>query len=153
MTLTDMKREIDRVLSPLGFVRRNATWNRRSGRFVDVIDLQVSKSRDSVTMNAGVLHSDVHTKTWGSKPPAFVDEPSSTVRTRVGQLVDGRDLWWSAEDFPAGNELASLLATFIVPFVESMHSIEAMERHLTEAQVEEGNYPLPKIHLAILRYE
>jgi hypothetical protein len=58
MTVTDMKREIDKALSPLGFVRHNATWNRRSAQFVDVIDLQVSKSPDSVTMNAGVLHSD-----------------------------------------------------------------------------------------------
>lgn len=36
----------------LGFSRQKATWNRRAGSIVDVIDIQVSEAGDAFTINA-----------------------------------------------------------------------------------------------------
>jgi hypothetical protein len=63
--------DLDAVVKPLGFTRRKMTWNRRSGEFIDVIDLQRGKSGDMVTMNVGVIHIAVHRRVWGKDVPAF----------------------------------------------------------------------------------
>ena len=60
MSLEDTTRRLDATLRPLGFARRNMTWNRRTGDFIDIIDFQVSKFAELVTMNARVLHAGVY---------------------------------------------------------------------------------------------
>jgi hypothetical protein len=77
---------LDEDLGPLGFERLDRTWNRQSTRFVDVVDLQISKAADSVTLNVGVLDPD-YEACWGTEASKIVDEPSCTVRTRIGHLL------------------------------------------------------------------
>jgi hypothetical protein len=144
---------MDELLGQLGFTREKATWNRKSGSFVDVIDVQTSKAGDTITINAGVLHPDVHKKSWGTESPAVVEEPSCTVRVRVGQLLDGKDLWWRLNDNGIVDDVAEKLTAHVLPFLERMHSFDAMEQFLTSAQVMKQKYPLPIIHLAILKSE
>jgi len=153
MTRSELGNELDAILRELGFTRRKTTWNRRSGEFIDVIDLQLSKSGDMTTMNVGVTHTGVYQKTWGKAPPTFVDEASSTVRSRIGQLVDGTDLWWPFSNPPAREQLDALCRRFVMPFLERMHSVETMEHQLITEQADRHLYPLPKIHLALLRFE
>ena len=145
--------ELDAILRPVGFARHKVTWNRRSGDFVDIVDLQRSKSGDMITMNLGVLHALVYRKAWNQELPEFLDEPSSTVRARIGQLVNGKDLWWADADFPVGENLRDLCKRFVLPFLDGLHSVEAMEEQLVRQGVEARPYPLPKIHLALLRFE
>ena len=63
--------QINQLLGPLGFVRQKMTWNRTLGPFVDVVDLQLSKTGDAVTVNAGVLRPSVHKACWGADAPLF----------------------------------------------------------------------------------
>lgn len=144
---------MDELLKPLGFARHKAIWNRQSDCFVDVIDLQTSKAGDTMTINAGVLHPEVHRKCWATEPPAVIEEPSCTVRVRVGQLVEGKDLWWRLNDHGIVNDVAENLTAHVLPFLERMHSVEAMEQFLTTAQVTKQKYPPPVIYLAILKNE
>ena len=153
MTPSKLSGDIGAILEPLGFVRRKMAWNRRSHGFIDIIDLQRSKSGDSITMNVGVMHIGVHQKTWGEAPPAFADEASSTVRARLGHLIDGKDLWWSLTNLPTRDHLDDLCAHHVLPFLDRTHSVEGIERHLMSEQVEQRAYPLPRIHLALLRFE
>src|SRR5947208_3321359 len=115
---------VDELLKPLGFTRRKTTWNRKSGSFIEVIDVQTSKAGDAITINAGVLHPDVHRKCWATEPPVIVEEPSCTVRARVGQLLDGRDLWLRLDDPRTLNEVIEKLNAPVLPFLERMHSPE-----------------------------
>lgn len=85
--------QLDDLPKPLGFKRQKTVWNRRSGHLVQVVDLQIRKAGDTATLNTGVLDSDVHMKLWEGEPPQFVEQPSSTVGARVGELIDGKDLW------------------------------------------------------------
>jgi len=144
---------MDELLKPLGFARNKTTWNRKSDSFVDVIDVQTSKAGDTITINAGVFHPDVHRKCWATEPTAIVEEPSCTVRARVGQLFDGKDLWWRLDDARILNDVVEKLNAHVLPFLERMHSLEAMEQFLTDRQVMKQKYPPPAIYLAILKSE
>ena len=144
---------MDELLKPLGFTRRKATWNRRSNSFVDVIDVQTSKAGDTMTINAGVLHPEVHRKCWTTELPAVIEEPECIVRARIGQLLEGKDLWWRVGDARILDDVAKKVAAHVLPFLERMHSLAAMEQFLTNAKVTKQKYPLPIICLAILKSE
>lgn len=80
--------KLDELLSPLGFTRKRAVWNRRSGYVVEAIDVQVSKTGDVVTVNVGVLDIEAHTKLWGGEPAPLVEVPACTVTARIGDLIN-----------------------------------------------------------------
>jgi hypothetical protein len=153
MSTTAVVTRLDRLLTPLGFERQKQTWNRRSGPFVDVVDIQGSKADHAITLNAGVMDPDVHRKCWGTGPPAWVDEPSCTVRTRIGQLMGNKDVWWSPGDGEAVEKIAEAVAAHVLPFLDRMHARGAMEEFLVDAEVLKRKYPPPIVYLAILRNE
>lgn len=144
---------LDRVLKPLGFERQKTTWNRKSGSFVDVVDVQTSKVKNTITINAGVFHSGVYAKCWGDWLPEFIEEPSCIVRTRIGQLIGEKDLWWKLDEVDVADAVAEKVSSHVLPFLGQMHSIDAMEQFLTSAQVVKQKYPPPIIYLAILKHE
>lgn len=144
---------IDAVLKPLQFKRKKLVWNRKSGSFVDVVDVQISKAGDMITINAGVAHSDVYAKCWENVLPEFVEEPYCIVRARIGELIGDTDLWWKVDTNDVADDLAEKVITHVLPFLNQMHSVDAMERLLTNAQVVKQKYPPPIIYLAILKCE
>lgn len=141
---------LDKLLKPLGFNRKKTTWNRELDTFVDVIDVQVDKLKSAITVNAGVFNKYVHHKCWGEVTPAFIEEPLCTVRTRIGQLVEGKDLWWSLEE---ESDISEKINIYIFPFFEQMHNSTAMEQFLNDSRVIKQKYPPPIIYLAILRHQ
>lgn len=145
--------KLDKDLLPLGFVRARSTWNRAADPFIDVVDIQRSKSGDMITLNAGVFHRSLYERCWGSEAPAFVKEPFCVVRARIGQLHDGAGSWWSLDSPTLEQELIGSLRTYVLPFLQSMHSIDAMERFLASEEVEKKNYPPPILYLALSRAE
>ena len=144
---------LDELLTPLGFERQKRTWNRRSGSLIDVIDVQVSKAGDAMTVNAGVMDPVVRLKCWGTDPPGFVEEPQCTVRVRVGQLIGTKDVWWSFSDGDAVEKVIEVATAHVLPFVERMHTRDAMEAFLVASEVVKQKYPPDIVYLAILRNE
>lgn len=143
---------LDRTLKPLGFVRRKTVWNRGVGQFVDVFDIQVSKDKDAVTFNVGVLEKDVYTECWGREVASFVEEPYCTVRSRIGELIDKKDKWWSLSNIAVAEEINSCLIKHALPFFDQMHSLQAMNDLLVESNISSCKYPLPIIYLAIIKH-
>jgi hypothetical protein len=141
---------LDRLLEPFGFTRQIRAWNRKVASFIDVIDVQISKPVDRVTINAGVLDFDVHAILWGGRPLEFVEQPICTVGVRAGELVDGKDKWWQIDTPGVADELAESIAASVLPFFERMHTREAMRQWLIASDVVEKRYPPPIINLAIL---
>jgi hypothetical protein len=146
-------RKLDAVLKPLGFTRQKTTWNRTVGLVVDVVDVQVRKSGDTFTLNAGVLDRGVHVTLWGEEPPSFVEEPSCTVRARIGELIEGTDRWWPVDSPSSLADVASAVESRVLPFLESVHARQAMEDWLEKAQVARKKYPPPILSLVILKSE
>jgi hypothetical protein len=144
---------IDACLEPIGFKRRNHVWNRTSGLFLDVIDIQKSKVGEEITINAGVLNLRLNEKFGLAKDLQFVKEQHCTVRVRIGFLIGDRDIWWSLGEPNLPEILRDSILKFILPFFDSMHSDASMECFLTDAAVEKKHYPPPIIYLALLRNE
>lgn len=143
--------KLDALLNPLGFTRQKTTWNRSSAYVVDVIDVEISKAGDTTTVNAGVLDTAAYMKLWGDTPPTFVEGPMCTIRVRVGELIDGKDLWWQLNDSQVGVKVAQSVADCVLPFIKRMRSRQDMVQWLTDTQVVKKRYPLPIINLAILQ--
>lgn len=153
MTTTSIINHLDRALSPVGFQRKKATWNRESGQFVDVLDIQISKAKSSVTLNIGVMERDVYAATWGGDSEPFVEAPNCTVHARIGELLDGKDKWWDLQDADAAEvEIVSCVRDHAVPFLERMHSLQEMCNWLVTSGASSRKYPLPLIYLAVLRH-
>ena len=75
------------------------------------------------------------------------------MRARIGQLIDGRDLWWNPAPADAADDIADKVANHVLPFFEQMHSVDAMVQFLEDGQVLNQRHPPPITYLAILRYE
>lgn len=153
MNVNTILARLDDVLIPLGFNRKKRRWNRRVGPFIDVVDVQTNKAGDLITINAGVLNNNVHEACWGTSAPAVAEVTSCTVQIRIGQIVDLKDIWWPLSVDGTPLEMANTITAYLLPFLERMHSRSEMELYLIAQDVEQKNYPLPIIHLAILMYQ
>ena len=117
-----LKSSLQRLLQPLLFRQRNFTWNRVSGDFVDVIDVQWSSldTQDDYcfTVNVGVVWRHAFETTWQHTLPSFVDEAECTVRARLGQLIAGKDSWWHSssmsDELMVADALSKLEAFFLI---------------------------------------
>ena len=145
-------RRLDEELSPGGFRRHKHTWNRNAEALVDVIDLQVSKSADSVFVNVGVFDSEIYAACWQTDPPRFAMEPNCTVRSRLGLLMGDHDVSWRLGEKAAGDEIAAALQAVAVPFLDRMHTPEALEQYLETDRSMTLRYPPPIIYCALLKH-
>lgn len=151
MSASSIIARLDRELTPKGFRRKKATWNREQGSLVEVIDIQTSKAGDAVTMNVGVLSRPVYLVCWGRHPESFIEEPECTVRSRVGELIDNKDRWWDVSNPGVAEEMVDCLTARIFPFLEGMQSLEAMRDWLASTGMPSRKGPLPSICFAVLQ--
>lgn len=151
MSTASIIARLDRELAPRGFSRKKFTWNREHDLLVDVIDIQVSKSGETVTLNAGVLSRPSYFACWGRESKAFVEEPSCTVRARVGQLLDNKDRWWDVGSESAPDEMVECLVARLLPFLDQMQSPNAMRDWLASAGLPSPKWPVPSIYFAVLQ--
>lgn len=145
--LTQFVQAIDSLLKPLGFRRRRHAWNRVAGNYVDVIDLQLSKSWTHVWVNLAVGQDEIYRAFWGEGAGSFVAEYKGVVRERLGDFATGRAERWEVDDPAAPDEIARRLADIGIPYLDSMHSLSAIEAHLAA----KNRLPPEAIYLAHVR--
>ena len=141
---------LDASLKPLGFTRKKAVWNRWVDAVVEVIDVQVSKSGDTVTVNAGVFDPTVHKTIWGEESAEFVEEPFCTVRARIGELLDQRDRWWQLGNDETVGEIVDTVTRVVLPFLQRMRVRGEMASWLDRAEVMKRRQPAELLALAVL---
>jgi len=151
-SVNHLLRRLDEELLPRDFHRHKHTWNRKAESLVDVIDLQVSKSADSVFVNVGVLDAEIYAACWRTHPPRFAIEPNCTVRSRLGLLMGDHDVSWRLGEKAAGDEIAAAVRAFAVPFLERMHAPKSLEQYLEADPSMTQRYPPPIIYCALLKY-
>ena len=152
MKKADLISKIDDILKKHQFYRNGPLWNRDCADFVDVIDLQISKSKDMFTINAGVADKFVIQACWGKDGSDMVEEASCTVRARLGELLHGRDVWWSLSDDDGVEEVLSGIQDAAVPYIQLNHSIDHMIEIL-ENDPASRRYPPGIIYLALLHHQ
>ena len=151
MKKTQLISKIGHVLEKYQFYRNGSIWNRDYADFVDVIDLQMSKSKDMFAINAGVADRFVARACWGIDRSVMVEEPSCTVRARLGELLHGRDVWWNLSDDDGIEEVMADVHDVAIPFLQANHSIDHMIETL-ESDPASRRYPPGVIYLALLHH-
>lgn len=146
---TQLISEMHDVLKEYNFYRNGLVWNRDNCDYIDVIDLQISKSNDMFTINVGIADKSILQTCWGMDGVDVVDEASCTVRSRLGELLYGRDMWWDLSKSDAIDELLNGLHGTLIPFLQRNHSIEHMIDAL-ENDPAARRYPPGIIYLALL---
>jgi hypothetical protein len=134
-------------------MRRRNAWRRDADGFVDIVNLQLSKSLDSLWVNLGVIEPDAYRHSWGEPVGSTFDEAGCTVRSRLGVLIDGLDHSWPARDSASAETIAVLLRSVGLAWLEGMHSLAAIQLELERefaAQRERG-YPPVAIALAVVQ--
>jgi hypothetical protein len=142
--------EIDLLLTPLGFRRREGAWNRRRAGLVDVVSMQVERG-ERVRVEAGVLHPLAFTRCWGEPVPDFVDAPECTIRSI--RSTDNHDRWWDLDESSVAVSVAEHISAFLLPFIEGNRSGEAIEQSLAASGQVRYLVPPETVYLAILRNE
>lgn len=137
MSLLRLKKKIESVLTPIGFVSEGLTWNRRTDGIVQVLQLQHdSSAKDSaaVTINLGLCDSDVWFLTWDKDRPSIFDETDCCPRFRVGFLLNEEklpylDKWWSlsVNDDGVESEIIAIIADLCVPYLNAYDNRLAMQ--------------------------
>jgi hypothetical protein len=119
-----------------------------AGSLIDVIDVQVSKAGDRLTVNVGVLDPSIYRQCWASDVPSFAEEPQCTVRARLGQLMQDKGAWWPIERA----DVLDAVAVHASAFWERMHTPGTMEDFLAASSTVKARYPYPPpvIYLALL---
>jgi hypothetical protein len=139
------------MLKPLGFSRKNANWNRQSGSFVQVINLQSSQFSETLTANLGVFDKGIYERFWRRSPAGVIREVDCIVRARIGELMGSGDRWWSSEAEGTATEIARELTEHALPFLDRFRSRGDLEQYLIETGVAMRRLPLPIIYLALLK--
>jgi len=150
MKVKQLIANINNILVSRGFYRKNKIWNRQSDEYVDVIDIQTSKYRDAFCVNLGISEKFVTKMCWNIDGQSFLDEPSCTVRARLGILSYGKDKWWSLDDDLEYQEISSKICDVAIPFFDINHSVNKMIEYLESLP---GNkYPPESVYLPLLYY-
>lgn len=143
--------EIDGVLETYQFSRVGATWNRAYADYVDVIDVQISKSRMDFAVNLGIADKFVTNICWDIAGSSLVDESSCTIRCRLGQLLSNKDKWWSVDGEDEIGEVASAIRSEAIPYFERNHNVDRMIEIICN-NYSSKTYPPESLYLALLYY-
>jgi Domain of unknown function (DUF4304) len=141
------------ILKPLGFKKQGLAWQRQSGLFVDLIDIQVSQFSRDFTVNLGVgiqaISDDLFTAKFTVRRSC-----DGLVEMRLGLLAtDGHDLWWPKDESLKIQDAAEKLRIFGPMFFEKYHDTEEMIRTL-ESGVHDTRLTFPKsFYLALLHIQ
>lgn len=108
------------LLKPLGFARKGNEWTRIRGDMWECVDIQGSWL-GGVTVNISM--KDIKTAEILEAIPCEEKLWLDPVRTRVGQLIDRRDRWWTDEpDGPA--EMTEAVRIYGLPWFDRVRSVE-----------------------------
>lgn len=125
---------VDPILAAAGFRKRGMVWNRKCSGVVHVLDIQLSQwntaEEVSFTINLGVWIEAVWRACYDKSPPAWITPTKCWPALRIGQLLDGKDKWWSVNSSRAtaavGAELRDVVANTCLPFLDRLDSCAAV---------------------------
>ena len=86
-------------LKQRGFKKRAYTWQKDVGEISQIVNVQLGQynqiHESTFTLNIGTYHERFHLERGLVPVSTTIKEYDCDVRTRIGQLMDGRDHWWT----------------------------------------------------------
>ncbi len=149
------------ALKTLGFKKKVEVWNRPADYGMHVIEVQSSRERVdgtvNLTLNIGVLVSEVWLTCWDKPIPDLVREENCYPRFRLGHLLAGfdpkqRDRWWKLSDTTApeacGREIRGYLENECESYFRKLTTVDAITTFVQKKITDQ--LPLDRIQRAIL---
>ena len=138
------------LLVASGFHPEGKLWARSRDGLVDVIEPQLSRDKQTLTVNLGVAHRSVYWLCWGKEYEPSVGEPFCVARRRLGVLVHGVDNWWPNSD--SGKlDAVHAIGNEGLKFLNSVEDENDLLCALLGNAGAKGD-PLTPIHSALLRH-
>jgi len=146
---------ISAALEPVGFlpVKRGSEWRREAEGFVEEVSLQGSRTASEVTVNFALRHDRARRTVQSAAGPGVLGGDFS-ISGRIGQFLGPKDRWWASGD-PAGpSEVADLLLSALMPYLEEMRAVTPYVDALKHRYLG-GHWPYvtPILELAVLLHE
>lgn len=151
------------------FKKRNLSWNRNRGEFIDVINVQKSRwnepDDERFTINIGVVVPEFEEIIWDKPYKEFAKVPDGVFQFRSGNITQEGfpgwntqdptyEIWWDLrtdEDVEkAGVEVRANIENKLLPFLDSMDDFRKLHDVLDKTG-KKKDYPLPKINFALLK--
>lgn len=118
------------TLKGSGYTKRGASFRRKYGNNIAIADFQKSSESSAdvlrFTINLGIVSAKILEKWDPEKDPAKQSIWDAHLRVRLGELVYGKDHWWviasNETGAEVGEEVATLVETEAVPFLDKHHS-------------------------------
>jgi hypothetical protein len=164
-----VKVKIKPMLKKHCFFCKDKVWNRKRGNFIDVVEINFSKSTTSdfvrFTVTCGIYIDEVNELIWGKKKRNSIREYCCLVRACSGELLEDifindsydkkwTDTWWDIESKQEVEEKINLIEFFIrdkvLPFFDLFDSFEKIEYFMAHRKGSFSLLPLSKIQLAVL---
>lgn len=136
---TIIKKGFQEVLKPLGFKKKANNFYLQLPEVGHIIYIQKSKWNTafeiSFTINIGIFEPKFWLKHYDYKKtgviPNFPTEPESLIRKRIGNLLQGGDIWYEINKNTDENELIQTMQNnihqFILPYLEKYNSVEKIK--------------------------
>jgi len=135
----------ERLLGSLkahGFRRRVPHLWRDKNDVVHVINFQASqwgsKDRGSFTINLAVTNRELYELWTGKEFPTNPGSATWPINTRIGKLIENKDVWWDVTHNTDYESLAAeIVETYdrpILEFFEPFTSLKSLERSLSEVR-------------------
>lgn len=96
--ITLILKAIHSFLRPQGYKKQANTFNRwTQDGLCQVVNLQMSRwESGQFTVNLGIFIPEIYAVVDENAPPKVIKEYECALRTRLGILTKGKDLWWDS---------------------------------------------------------
>lgn len=140
-------------LKALQFKKRANNFYRNLGEIGHIVHVQKSvygsKNQISFTVNIGIFSSLYWMSAYNYKnvaeAPSYPTEAVCIIRKRIGQFIDGKDLWYDLNEgsnvSPLISELTEIMELKVLPFLDEVNTNDELLAYLeNEAETRHMNY-------------
>ncbi|MDR1244458.1 MAG: DUF4304 domain-containing protein [Endomicrobium sp.] len=148
--------KLSKLLNLPDFARKNCTWIREYKTFFYIFNIQISKFRkEDFTINIGIFVPDVNKLCWGKDVSSrSIKETDCCLRGRLSLFFDTKTDWFTinneADIEKVGDEINNLINTLIVPFFQSITSLNDIYNEMIKIENKVIQKDLHQIYLACL---
>lgn len=147
-----VKEAFQKVLKPLGFKKKRFNFYRNLGTVGHIINIQKSVYGDKNHIRFTVNNSIFSATYWNAEynykneehPPEFPTEPVALFRKRLGDLIDGTDIWWeidgNTDEEVLIEELREHVEQLLLPWFDSLGSEEDILALLRSPEYAEAHH-------------
>lgn len=154
---------IQPALRQRDFTKSARTWRRKREAIVHLINIQIGKigscRRGDFTMNLGVFEPRIYSAVWNQRMPQKPKIDDACLQVRIGSLGLGGSLlekdmfldqWWDFDEntdiAELGQDLARILITRGVPFLDQFTSLQSIATFLLGHQGYSVQVPLEQLY-------